>query len=122
MPHNDDVIPDSTYAQLQPPGEFKSEIPAYLLNGASDQDKHIMEALSVGAQYNRWLVNALVETHAQVRRTNGRLIRAEEDIKHLKGDEHSVKVGWKIVGWIAGSLVTIITLAAAVYEALHTGG
>lgn len=123
MPNShEDVTPDSTYAQLVAPAEFKSQIPAYLLNGASDQDKHIMAELSIGSQYNKWLVNALVETHAQVRRTNGRLIRAEEDLKDLKGDRKSVKVGWKVIGWIAGAVVTLVTLIAAVYEALHAGG
>ncbi len=117
--NHDDVTPDSTYAPLQPPTEFKSEIPTYLLKDASPQDQHIMEALSIGAQYNRWLVNALVETHSQVRRTNGRLIKAEEDIKHLKGEEKSVKVGWKVIGWIAGAIVTLVTVAASIYEALH---
>ncbi len=81
-----------------------------------------MAALSVSAQYNRWLVNALVETHSQVRRTNGRLIRAEDDIKDLKADRKSVKVGWKVLAWIGGAVVTVITTVAAIYEALHTGG
>ncbi len=119
---NDNVTPDSTYAQLVAPTEFKSKIPPHLLTTASDADKYIMGELSIGAQYNLWLVNALVETHAQVRKTNGRLIRAEEAIKDLKGEEKSVKVGWKTIKWIAGAVVTIITVAAAIYEALHTGG
>ncbi len=123
MSHNhDDVTPDSTYAQLVAPTEFRSQIPTHLLARASDEDKYIMSELSIGAQYNRWLVNALVETHAQVRRTNGRLIRAEESIKALQGEEKTVKVGWKTVKWIVGAVVTVITVAAAIYEALHTGG
>ncbi len=123
MPNqHDDATPDSTYAQLVAPAEFKSQIPEHLLTGASAQDRYLMAELSIGAQYNRWLMNALVETHSQVRRTNGRLIKAEEDIKHLKGEEKSVKVGWKVISWIAGAVVALITLAATIYEALHTGG
>ncbi len=123
MPHShDDVTPDSTYAQLIAPTEFRSQIPTHLLARASEEDKYIMSELSIGAQYNRWLVNALVETHSQVRRTNGRLIRAEENIKVLQGEEKSIKIGWRTVKWIAGAVVTLITVVAAIYEALHTGG
>ena len=120
MPEHDDVIPDSTYPALQAPAEFKSEIPDYLLADASPQDKHIMAALSVGAQYNRWLVNALVETHAQVRRTNGRLIRAEADIADLKGDKRSVKVGWKVIATIVGGVVTLTGLVIGALQLLHS--
>lgn len=120
MPSQDDT-PDSTYAPLQPPPEFKSQIPEYLLADASPQDKHIMAELSIGAQCNRWLVNALVETHAQVRRTNGRLLRAEGDIKDLKGDTNTVKVGWKLVAKVTGMVVVAVTLLATVYQALRSG-
>ncbi len=120
MPHDhDDVTPDSTYAQLIAPTEFRSQIPTHLLARASDEDKYIMSELSIGAQYNKWLVNALVETHAQVRRTNGRLIRAEEDIKGLKADRKSVKVGWKVITAIVGGTITLVTLAVTIYQALH---
>lgn len=122
MPHHDDVTPDSTYPQLIAPAEFKSQIPDYLLTGASAQDRHIMAELSIGAQYNKWLVNALVEAHGLVRRTNGRLIQAEEDIKDIKEARKSIKVGWKVVTFIVGGVVTVLGLMAAVYEALHTGG
>lgn len=120
--HNDDVIPDSTYPPLDAPAEFKSQIPAPLLVGASPIESYMLEQMSILRQYNDWKVNALVETHAYVRRTNGRLIRAEEDIKGLKGDRKSVKVGWKVIGWIVGAIVTVASLAASIYEALHSGG
>jgi hypothetical protein len=122
MSHHDDVIPDSTYPPLEPPGEFKSQIPEHLVEGASKTDQFIMAQISILRQYNDWSVKALLAQDKNVRLTNGRLRRAEEDIRHLKGDEHSVKVGWKVIGWIGGALVTIITVAAAVYEALHAGG
>ncbi len=121
MPNShDDVTPDSTYAQLTAPAEFRSQIPSYLLNGASDQDKHIMAELSIGAQYNKWLVNALVETHAQVRRTNGRLIRAEEDIKDLKADRKTVKIGWKVITGIVGGIAGFVTFMVMVYQAFKS--
>ncbi len=119
--HDEDVIPDSTYAQLQPPAEFKSQIPDYLLADATLQEKYIMTELSTGAQCNRWLINALVETHAQVRRTNGRLIRAEESIKDLKEIGKTARVEWRTLAKIGGLVVGAITLAATVYSAFKGG-
>lgn len=120
MPHHDDdIAPDSTYPPLLPPVEFKSQIPDHLLMGASDTDRYIMAQISILRQYNDWKVNALVETHSYVRKTNGRLIRAEEDIKDLKADRKSVKVGWKVITAIVGGVITVVTLAVSIYQALH---
>lgn len=119
MSHNEDVIPDSTYPQLVAPVEFKSQIPLHLLKEASDAETYIMGELSVGAQYNRWLVNALVEAHGLVRMTNGRLRRAEEDIKDLKADRKTVKIGWKVVSGIVGGVVAVVTFVIMVYQALR---
>ncbi len=78
-----------------------------------------MTELSAGAQCNRWLVNALVETHAQVRRTNGRLIRAEEDIVNLKETNKTAKVEWRTLAKVGGLVVGAITLVATIYSALR---
>lgn len=121
MSHSDDVIPDSTYAALAAPEEFKSQIPEHLLVGTSPTDRYILDQISIMRQSNEWTVKALVSAHAQIRLTNGRLRGAEQDIKDLKGDKKSVKVGWRVIGWIAGAVVTLITLAASIYEALHSG-
>ena len=117
--HDEDVIPDSTYPPLEPPAEFKSQIPEHLLEGSNQTDRYIMEQMSIMRQYSDWSVKALLSQDKNVRLTNGRLRRAEEDIKYLKGEEKSVKVGWKLLVTIAGALITIVTTAALIYQALH---
>lgn len=118
--HDEDVIPDSTYPPLEPPAEFKSQIPEHLLEGSSQTDRYIMEQMSIMRQYNDWSVKALLSQDKNVRLTNGRLRRAEEDIKHLKGEENSVKVGWKVIATACGVVVTIVTLAISIYSAFHS--
>lgn len=120
MSHDhDDVIPDSTYPALQPPVEFKSQIPDLLLVGASPTDRYMLEQMSILRQYNDWKVQALLGQDKQLRHTNGRLIRAEEDLKDLKSDRKSVKAGWKVITAIVGGVITVVTLAVTIYQALH---
>lgn len=122
MPHNHpESIPESTYPSLTPP-QFTSQIPEYLLKGASDQDLHVMKQLSVMAQISEWSIKAHISTMESVRKTNGRLIRAEEDIKNLQEEGQSAKIEWKTIGKIVGGVMAVLTLAALVYEALHAGG
>jgi len=113
---SDKTIPDSTYPVLTPPGEFKSQIPEHLLEDASPQDKHIMHELSVGGQYDKWLVDALIQTHFQVRRTNGRLLRAESDIKELQDDKKSLLQGWKLIAAIGMGLSGFLAFAIQLYK------
>lgn len=127
MPHtthldDDKSIPESSYAALKPPEEFKSQIPDHLLADATPQDKHIMAALSINSQYSAWLVNAALETHSQVRRTNGKLLKAEAEISALKDDRKAVISGWKLIAAIGGILAGIASFLITVYQALNGGG
>ena len=115
-----DTVPESTYPPLTAP-QFQSQIPDYLLKDATDQDKHIMAQLSVLTQISEWSIKAHISTMESVRKTNGRLIRAEENIQDLKGESDTVKVGWKVIAKIAAVVVGTITLAMTVYQALHGG-
>lgn len=115
---SDDTIPESSYPSLTVP-QFQSQIPDYLLKDASDQDKHIMAQLSVLTQVSEWSIKAHISTMESVRRTNGRLIRAEEDIKSLKGNEQFVKVGWKVVAKITAIIVGALSLIATIYQVLR---
>lgn len=123
--HSDDSsspIPESTYAALKPPGEFKSQIPSHLLVDATPQDQHILHTLSIGAQYSEWLVNAALETHSQVRRTNGRLLRAEADIAQLKDDKRSFISGWRAIAALAGIISGVVSFFVLLYQALNGAG
>lgn len=117
MSHRDDnAIPDSPLPPLKAPPEFTSEIPAHLLDGASRQDQHIMGSLSIGNQYDKWLVEAIMLTHNQVRATNGRLVRAESDIANLKDDKQFWGRGWRflvIAAGVVGGLVSFFILVGS---------
>lgn len=80
----------SSYPPLEKP-EFRPNVPAFLLEGASEQDRYIIEQLSLVNQYAQWAVTTELSTHEQVLKTNGRLIRAEKDIKEAKEDLNSLK-------------------------------
>lgn len=112
-------IPESTYPALERP-EFKSQIPVHLLAEASDADKHIMGELSKLGQFSHWSVDAHISTMESVRKTNGRLIRAEEKIKDLEDDRTSFVRGWRlivaicvIIGSFAGFISTLVGIISA---------
>ncbi len=117
----DDTPAESSYPPLHPPPEYTSQIPAHLLVDASEQDKHIMHTLSIGSQYDRWLVEAAIRTHEQVRATNGRLLRAEASIKGLQEDRKAVLSGWKLLTAIAVGAAGVISFLITVYKALNGG-
>ncbi len=116
--HNEDVIPDSTYPPLEAPDEFQSQIPDYLLEGASKTDRYIMTQMSIMRQYSDWSVKALLSQDRNIRLTNGKVRRAEQDIKGLKDDRASLKVGWKVVAKITGVVVVVLTLIATIIQAI----
>jgi hypothetical protein len=109
MPHlEDQPIPESTYPVLARP-EFKSQIPAPLLENASETDRYIMEQLSKLGQFAAWSVDAQLSTNEQVRHTNGRVKRAESNIAHIQQDEQKVVWSWKAVAKIGGALMGLAT-------------
>lgn len=113
-------IPESTYPALERP-EFKSQIPPHLLAEASDADKHIMGELSKLGQFSHWSVDAHISTMESVRKTNGRLIRAEEKIKDLEDDRKSFVRGWKLIvtiGVIIGSFVGFVSTLLNILSAM----
>lgn len=75
-------FPKSPYPPLTlPEGGFKSNLPEHLLADADPATRWIMEQLSKNTQAVEWACHGLTETHAQVRLTNGRLLKAEASIK-----------------------------------------
>lgn len=67
---------ESTIPALEKP-EFKSDIPPHLLANASENEKYVLEQLSMVMQYVRWSSQVEVDTNHQVRKTNGRVIKLE---------------------------------------------
>lgn len=73
----------SAYPPLIRP-DFKPSVPTFLLEGASEQDKYIIEQLSLVNQYAQWSVTTEMQTHEQVLKTNGRLIKAEKELEQTR--------------------------------------
>lgn len=115
---SDNIIPDSTYPPLERP-EFKSQIPAYLLESASDRDRFIIEQLNILTQFIPWSVEAHISINEMARKTNGKIIRAEVDIEKIKTDRKSEKKGWKFIflacGVVAGFISFIVTIIEGLY-------
>lgn len=106
---------ESTYPPLEKP-EFKSQIPEHLLAGASEAEKHIVSQLSILMQSAEWSIHAHLSTDQNVRKTNGRLIRAETDIGHMKEDKRFLKSGWRVVVIVGGVISGFLSLLALLYQ------
>lgn len=120
--HSDDsVIPDSTYPILEPPGDFKSQIPEHLLVDASTADRYLMEQMSIMRQYMTWSVGAHLSADKNLRRTNGRLMKAEGNIAGLKEDRRFLKSGWKTLVIVGGVISGFASFLALIYQTLGGG-
>ena len=76
----------SSYPPLKvPDGGWKSAIPEHLLADADPATKWIMEEMSKNSQAIEWACHGLVDTNEQVRKTNGRLLKAEAELTEAKG-------------------------------------
>lgn len=113
-------IPESGYPPLEKP-EIKSTIPSHLLESATPAEKHIMGELSKLSSFADWSIQAHLSTHQQVRKTNGRLLRAEGHIEELKDSRTMVIRGWKliaaigvIIGSVAGLVSTLISILGSI--------
>lgn len=74
----------SSYEPLTlPEGGFVSKIPPHLLHDCDEQTRWLMNEISRASQAIDWTCQGLVETHDQVRRTNGRLLKAESDLSEV---------------------------------------
>jgi hypothetical protein len=117
MSHDNHVLPESTYPSLERP-DFKSQIPPHLLADASEAEKHIVEQLSVLTQFAQWSTTAHISTMESVRKTNGRLIKAENDIADLQEDKKFLKSGWKVLVVAGGVISGFISFVVMVWQAL----
>lgn len=108
----------SEYDPLEKP-EFKPNVPDFLLQDATPQDKYIIERLDLLAQHAEWSTQAHLRTHEELRYTNGKVRhnkavndRLEEDVgklneqakavsPFLKGLEHFANLWqYKVFRWI----------------------
>lgn len=77
-----------------------------------------MEQMSIMKQGIDWSVNAHLSTDRNVRKTNGRLIRAEAAISELKEDKKFLASGWKALVIVGGVISGFISFAVMVWQAL----
>jgi hypothetical protein len=68
---------DSQFKKLAAP-EFKSTIPHHLLGKLTEQERYLVETLSVVEQQNRWQLDSLVDTNVAVRKNDVRITKIEK--------------------------------------------
>ncbi len=110
-------IPESSYPPLEKP-EFKSQIPAHLLAEASPAEQHIMSQLSMLTQFSEWSIKAHISTMESVRKTNGRLIKAETDITALKDDKKTLLTSWKAIATLVTGAAGLIAFLITIYQVM----
>ena len=119
---DDQIIPDSTYPQLEMPPEFRSQIPDHLLGEATPSERYIMEQTSIMRQAMDWSVKAHLSADKNLRRTNGRLIRAEDNIDAIKEDRKFWGRGWRFLVTVGGIIGGLISFFILVTRFLTGGG
>lgn len=112
--HASDSLPASSYPELDIP-EFKSQIPAHLLAASTPAEQHIISELSKLGQFADWSVRAHLSTNGQVRRTNGRLLKAEAAIADIKDDRRTIVRGWRFIAAIIAGIGGVAGLGISVY-------
>lgn len=116
MPSSHEPLPESSYPPLERP-VFTSQIPPYLLEKASESDRYILAQLSILTQFIPWSVEAHLETNSLVRKTNGRLLRAEGDITDIQEARAAQRSGWKAILKSWSLVVGVIGFIASLIEA-----
>ena len=101
-----EVAAASEYEPLEKP-EFRPNVPGFLLEGASTQDRFIIETLSVLSQHAEWSTAAHIQTHNELRYTNGKVRhnkavndKLEGDVEALQKQVKSASSFLKIIGYL----------------------
>ncbi len=109
-------LPESSYPELVKP-DFKSQIPEHLLANSSAAEKHIMAQLSRLSSFADWSVEAHLSTNGAVRRTNGRLLKAEAKLEQIDEDKKFLDRSWKVLVAVGGGLAGLASAVVAIYQA-----
>lgn len=89
---------ESRYPELSlPPGGFKSTIPAYLLDGADDQQRWIMEEISRNSAATEFACRGAVELSQHLRALNGKTYKTEKGLAETKADVDGLKASAAVV-------------------------
>jgi hypothetical protein len=108
----------STYPPLEPPPEFRSQIPEHLMQEASPTERYIMEQTNILRQYMDWSVQAHLSSDRQLRWTNGKVRRHTEEIGDLQDDKRLLKSGWKAVVAAGGIIAGIVSFLILIWQTL----
>ncbi len=90
-----------------PQNGFQSRLPAYLLDGKSEAERYLLTEMSRNTEFLAWAAPILVETHREVRRTNGRLKRVEA--------WKAMIMNWKILAVGIGGLAAFIASVTEIW-------
>lgn len=122
--------------------DFQSNIPAYLLQNASAQEKFMMENLSTLIQKTDWQTEQLIKggesfdrIEGQIKIANGRTSKNEEAIKFIKEatDRFEAKLNgfdaemkpirfvkkWGASKWVALGLIVLVCVGIPWINSLH---
>lgn len=91
----------SEYPELTPP-DVNAHIPDHLMEKLTPEMRYLIEQNSIQSQNMQWVINAMIDTNKQVRRTNGRLKRVENWKSKLTNYGTIMAVIFVIVSSLAG--------------------
>lgn len=116
------ISPSESYPPLEPPPDFKSQIPEHLMVDTTPADRFLMEQISIMRQHMDWSVKAHLSQDRQLRYTNGKVRRHETDIAILKDDKRSFLRGWRALLAVSGFFAGIVSFLALVYQTFWSKG
>lgn len=119
MPHNHNSEDDSDIPEVKmPENGFQSDLPVSLLKDCTPKDRYLYEKLGEMEHFIKWSAPIMVNTNLQVRKTNGRVNKAEENIIQLQEDSAKVKKTFHLTRKIFLNKYTITISAICLFVML----
>ena len=96
--------------------EFKSTIPEYYLADSTEEMKYIMEKMSILTQSADWMQDVLVDINTQVRKTNGRVTNAEDELSSLNKWRDVIMSNKTLLVFLFGMLMAFGSFSVSLYS------
>ena len=80
----------------------------------------MMAQLSRLASFADWSVEAHLSTNGAVRRTNGRLLKAEAKLEDIELDKKVLNKSWKMIVAVGGGAAGLVSAVVAIYQAFKS--
>lgn len=107
---------------------FESKLPPEFLEGLDDRGKYLYTEIDKMGQAQKWIIERTIDSHAtqqeirtQVYETNGRLRKAEGEIKSIQGDIAAVRFAKAVITnkwfWIGSAAFLVFVVPWVVTHA-----